>query len=124
MWDMLGGGFPLDPNIEEMRAMGYAPPRPQRMDASSLATMETLWRQAGLETVESRSITVSRTFADFDSFWTVNTAAASLASVVASMPDSDLGVLRDRLRLRLPSDVNGRITYEARANAIKGRVSL
>lgn len=124
MWDMVGGGFPLDPIIEEMRAMGFAPQRPPRMDASSLATMETLWRQAGLETVESRSITVSRTFSDFDSLWITNTAAASLASTIANLSGTDLDALRDRLRSRLPPDEHGRIMYQARANAVKGRVPI
>src|SRR5258708_30081199 len=32
MWDMLGGGFPLDPIIAEMRAMGLSPTRPPCME--------------------------------------------------------------------------------------------
>ena len=34
MWDMLGGGNPLDPIILELQAMGIEPLRPPRMDAS------------------------------------------------------------------------------------------
>jgi SAM-dependent methyltransferase len=47
MWDMLGGGFPLDPVHVEMRAMGLAPPRPSRMDASTMPAMQALWIGAG-----------------------------------------------------------------------------
>ena len=69
MWDMLGGGFPLDPILVEMRAMGLTPPRPPRMEASRMEALRDLWTGAGLEAVETREITVHRTFADFDDFW-------------------------------------------------------
>ena len=69
MWDMLGGGFPLDPILVEMRAMDLAPPRPPRMEASRMEMLHDLWRNAGIEAVETREIAVQRTFADFDDFW-------------------------------------------------------
>jgi len=39
VWDMVGGGFPLDPILVEMRAMGLAPPR---VDASRLEALQDL----------------------------------------------------------------------------------
>jgi SAM-dependent methyltransferase len=122
MWDMLGGGFPLDPILEEMRAMGLSPPRPPRMDASAILAMRDLWTRAGLEAVETREITVCRTFADFDHFWTTSVTASSIASAVNTMTLGDVDTLKDRVRLRLPADAEGRITYDARAHAVKGRV--
>jgi hypothetical protein len=38
------------------------------------------------------------------------------------MPAADVALLKERLRARLPAGADGRITYGARANAIKGRV--
>jgi len=38
------------------------------------------------------------------------------------MPSRDVEVLKERVRARLPADIAGRITYGARANAVKGRV--
>jgi hypothetical protein len=38
------------------------------------------------------------------------------------MASDDVVRLKERLRARLPADAGGRITYGARANAIKGRV--
>jgi hypothetical protein len=38
------------------------------------------------------------------------------------MASGDVDRLRERLHARLPADAAGRITYGARANAIKGRV--
>ncbi|HKO70127.1 MAG TPA: class I SAM-dependent methyltransferase, partial [Bradyrhizobium sp.] len=69
MWDMLGGGFPLDPVHIEMRAMGLAPPRPSRMEASRMEALRDLWTDVGLEAIETREIVVQRTFSDFDEFW-------------------------------------------------------
>ena len=43
MWDMLGGGFPLNPIILEIQAMGIVPPRPPRMDASRMEALRDLW---------------------------------------------------------------------------------
>ncbi|MCK1718547.1 class I SAM-dependent methyltransferase [Bradyrhizobium sp. 141] len=121
MWDMLGGGFPLDPILNEMRAMGLSPTRPPHMEVSTLAALEDFWSAAGLLEIETREITVQRTFADFDEFWNVETKAPSTAPVVAAMPAADVGKLMQRVRARLPADTDGRITYSARAHAISGR---
>lgn len=124
MWDMLGGGFPLDPILEEMRAMGLSPSRPPRLDVSLITAMHDLWTRGGLESVETREITVSRTFADFDSFWMAKATAPSLSPMLAAMPSNDVDALKRRVSLRLPADDEGKITYKSRAHAIKGRVPM
>lgn len=121
MWNMLGGGFPLDPILDEMRTMGLSPTRPPHMEVSTLAALEDFWSAAGLQQIETREITVQRTFADFDEFWNVETKAPSTAPVIAAMPAADVAELMRRVKARLPSDPDGRITYSARAHAISGR---
>lgn len=121
MWDMLDGGFPLDPILNEMRAMGLTPTRPPHMEVSTLAALEDFWSAAGLLEIKTREITVQRTFADFDEFWNVETKAPSTAPVIAVMPAADVAALMRRVRARLPADADGRITYSARAHAISGR---
>jgi len=123
MWDMLGGGFPLEPLLVEMREMNLTAPRPPQREASRSEAMRDLWRGAGLEAVEMREITVHRTFADFDDFWTTCLKAPSLGPIIAETASADVEALKDRVRARLPADSDGRITYGARANAIKGRKS-
>ena len=122
MWDMLDGGFPLAPILVEMRAMGLTPPRPPRMEASRIEALRDLWTGAGIEAVETREITVHRTFADFDDFWMTNLKGSSVGPTVAAMPSGDVEKLKNRVRARLPADTGGRITYGACANAIKGRL--
>jgi SAM-dependent methyltransferase len=123
-WDMLGGGFPGEPFQAEMRAMGLQPPLPPSVGASRIEALRELWTGAGLDAVETREITVSRTFADFDDLWTTNLLGGSIGPTVAAMAPGDAERLRTAVRARLPADAAGRITYAGRANAVKGRVPI
>jgi SAM-dependent methyltransferase len=120
-WDMLGGGFPYDALHAEMRAMGVAVPQPPRPDASRMDVMRELWAGAGFEDVQTREIIVQRTFADFDDYWTTVLGGPSVGPTLRAMAAEDIATLKDRIRARHPADAAGRITYKARANAIKGR---
>jgi SAM-dependent methyltransferase len=121
-WDMLGGGFPLDPVQREMRAMGLTPILPPNAAASRIDALRDLWTGAGLDAVETREITVRRTFADFDDFWQTSLLAASIRPIVAAMSADEIERLKSGVRARLPTDLEGRITCGARANAVKGAV--
>ena len=76
----------------------------------------------GLEAVEAREITVSRTFADFDDFWTATRTTPGVVSIITDMSSGDIERLQAGLRQRLSSDADGRIAYTARANAVKGHL--
>ena len=119
-WDVVGGGLPAALIQAEMRAMGMTPPLPPSFEASRLQSLRSLWSEAGLEKIETREISVQRTFADFEEFWTINLLGPSIGGVVASMPKGDAELLKKRVSARLPADANGRITSAARANAVKG----
>ena len=121
MWDMLGGGFPLDPVYDEIKAMGIPATRPPRLDASRMEALRELWIGAGLEDVQTREITVQRTFSSFDDFWATSLKSPALRPAVAAMKPGDVEMLIAQVRARLPADVDGRITYSARAHAIRGR---
>ena len=121
-WDIEGGGFPHEPLLAEMRAMGLPPIRPPSFAASRMENLRTLWTGAGLDRIETREITVQRTFADFDDFWTTSLLGSSVGPTVAAMASGDVELLKTRVHARLPADAAGRITYGARANAVKGRV--
>jgi hypothetical protein len=85
--------------------------------------MRDLWTGAGLDAVETREIAVQRTFANFDDYWTTILGGASVGPQLAAMASEDLAILNARMRVLLPLDGSGRITYGARANAVKGRVT-
>src|ERR1700722_16829568 len=62
-WDLFEGGFPYPALQAEMGGMGVAVPMPPNPDASRLETVLDLWTRGGLEAIETRGITVQRTFA-------------------------------------------------------------
>jgi ubiquinone/menaquinone biosynthesis C-methylase UbiE len=121
-WDILGGGYPGDPFQAELRAMGLHPPLPPSVEAARIEAMRALWEGAGFEAVETRGIAVERSFADFEEFWAINLLAPSLGPTVAAMPPPDAARLKQGVRKRVPADAAGRVTYRARANAVKGRL--
>jgi ubiquinone/menaquinone biosynthesis C-methylase UbiE len=121
-WDMLGGGFPLEPIQAEMRAMGLKPVLPPSSGASRMEALRNLWTGAGLDAIETHEIRVHRTFSDFNDFWTTSLLAASIRPMIAAMASDDIELLKTRVHARLPADAEGRITCSARANAVKGRV--
>jgi SAM-dependent methyltransferase len=122
-WDMLGGGFPFAAVSQEMATLGAPLLLPPSVEASRIETMRALWQDAGLVEVEARPIEVQRTFADFDDFWRIAQTGPRVAPRIAAMAPGDVVLLKERLRARLSADAAGRITYDARANAIKGRVA-
>jgi SAM-dependent methyltransferase len=122
-WDMVGGGFPYEALREELGALGVAVPQAPSPDASRIDAMRALWVGAGLGDVETREIVVRRTFADFDDYWTTVQGGPSVGPKLAALAPEDLARLKARMRERLPGDAAGRITYGARANAVKGRVA-
>lgn len=121
-WDMCGGGFPYEALHAEMRGLGIAVPAPPNPGASRLDDLQALWTDSCLDVVETRAITVERTFADFDNYWTTIRGGPSVGPQLAAMGSEDVALLKARMRARLPADATGRVTYGARAHAVRGRV--
>lgn len=121
-WDILGGGFPFGPIQTELRALGFTPALPPSVDASRLQALEALWTGAGLEAVETREIVVQRQYPDFEDFWSTSMAMGSMQASLAGMSANDVEKLKARVRARLSAETGGGVSYQARANAVKGRV--
>jgi len=121
-WDMDGGGFPYEALHVGIRELGIEVPEPPSPDASRMDTMLDLWAGSGLIAVETREITVQRTFANFEDYWVTIQGGPSVSAKLAAMASGDLALLKERMSARLQADARGRITYRARANAVKGRV--
>lgn len=121
-WDLTGGGFPYTALQQEMRELGIAPGMPPSPDAARIDVLQQLWRGAGLEAVETRAIEVERTFDDFEDWWTTVRTGPSVSAKLAAMAPDALATLKERMRARHPADGSGRVTYGARANAVRGRV--
>ena len=119
-WDVMRGGFPGRALWEEMEALGKTVNRPPSAAASRIEALKSLWIESGVGDVETREIVVERTFADFDDYW-VSTVVNSPTAPSKQLSDGERVELQRRLQARLPSDANGRITFNSCATAIKGR---
>lgn len=122
-WDMSGGGFPYEALHLELRELGIAVPTAPSQAASRLDALADLWACARLRAVETRQITVQRTFTDFDDYWTTILGGPTVVAQLAAMTPGDLAHLKARMRARLPADGAGRITCSAWANAVRGIVA-
>jgi SAM-dependent methyltransferase len=120
-WDMLGGGFPFEPVREEMRAMGINPPGPPYPDAAQLDRLHELWAANSLVDIETREITVERSFDSFDSYWDIAMTTPSYAASLAGIDDAGKVAMKARARARLKPADTGSFTHSARAHAVKGR---
>ena len=122
-WDLFGGGFPFAILQEEMATFGRPPLWPPSAEASTPAALRGLWSDAGLIDVEMREVSVQRSFASFDSWWTIAQTGPRLLPRFATLTPDEQASLKDRLRARLPPDGDGHITCGARAHAIRGWVA-
>ena len=121
-WDILGSGFPYAALQEEMARARLAAALAAERRGGADRDVAQARADAGLAGIETREIVVERTYADFDSYWRIAQTGPRLAASIAAMASADRQTLSDRLRARLGADAHGRITFSARANAIKGRV--
>jgi ubiquinone/menaquinone biosynthesis C-methylase UbiE len=121
MWDTLGGGVPLAPIEAALKSMGKTYVRASR-EASRREAMQALWQDAGLQSVETRVIRIPVAFSSFDDFCESSLVPIGPAGrMLSTMPPAEREQLKERLRELLPIAADGRIAYEAFANAVKGR---
>jgi SAM-dependent methyltransferase len=124
MWDVSGGGLPLEPVRAAMRSMGEDEANPPGFQASREDRMRAVWEQNGMSETETRVIRIRADYANFDDFWNTNSVPVgpSGAAIAKLSPDKK-EELKNLLRQRLPTAPDGSISYEPFANAVKGRVS-
>ncbi len=83
--------------------------------------LATLWREAGLDEVETRTFEVPTVFRDFDDYWNPFVAGQGPApGYVMSLPEARRDALRERLRATLAAAGDGSIALAARAWAVRG----
>ena len=125
IWDFLGKGYTQQPLREAIEALGITlPPQPGHLN-SALESLHATFAAAGLDQVATRTIEIEVTYENFEQYWAAQTALANtLVQEIDKMTASDLERLKTILRESLPNDNGGRISYKARANAVKGRVPV
>ena len=106
-----------------MKSLGLEEPSRPNVEASRRDTMHGFWQQAGLQSIDTAVIRIRVAYDDFDDFW----ASSSLpigpsGKALAALSPDQIEQIKARLREQLPFAADGSITYEAFANAVKGRV--
>ena len=120
-WDLAGGGFPLQPILDAVRAEGHRPQQPPSSWAAALPASRDLWRGAGLVEVQTCQFEVRRRFDDFDEYWRSAHGSVRLRELFASLSPAALRRLSERVRAALGVAGDGPVVLTARANAVKGR---
>ncbi len=123
MWDIPGGGAPIQPLHDALHSLGIDAPRPTSSGASTKDALQELWEAAGLASVATRTLRIEVAYSNFDDFWDSN--AVPVGPIGKSLEELSPQVkaqLRERLREQLPTAPDGRIAYEAFCNAVTGRV--
>lgn len=120
-WDIAGGGFPLQPVLDAVRAEGYKSPEPPSTWAATLEASEDLWRNAGLVDVRTQQFEVRRDFDSFEDFWRTVHGSPRLGDLFATLSPAALQRLKERVREQLGVAGGVPLVLNARANAVKGR---
>jgi SAM-dependent methyltransferase len=80
-----------------------------------------LFKNAGFDRSECRSIDVSTAFKDFDDYWSPFLGGQGPApTYCCALPERQRDALRERLRATLPTEKDGSIRLVARAFAVRG----
>ena len=123
IWDVQGEGPPFQPLINALEAMNVNVPFLAGAENARLDTLNDFFETAGLAEVATRKIEIEVSYADFDDFWTSQTVLGHpVVKTIQTMAKPDVEQLKAYLREWLPTDQDGRIAYQAWANAVKGRV--
>jgi ubiquinone/menaquinone biosynthesis C-methylase UbiE len=120
-WDILEGGFPYDALFDGLNTYGIEPMLPPSSPASRMEATLDLWNSAGLQDIETKVISVHRTFGTFEEYWRLANFAPGLSAKLESLAPEARDVLITFVRQRLGAD-QGTFQVTARANAIKGKL--
>jgi ubiquinone/menaquinone biosynthesis C-methylase UbiE len=124
MWDVPGGGLPTEPIYRVMRSLGLDPILGPGAANSAADKMYAAWEQAELEAVETCTIRVPIVYSSFDDFWESNDVPVGPSgnALRAMRPDLKEKLKQGLHQYLLHDHPDGRVSYEAFANAVKGKV--
>ena len=122
MWDLPGGGIPVEPMYRALKSLGVAVSIPGT-EVSRQNAMRAVWEKAGLQSIDTRVIRIRVGYTDFDDFWqSYRVPEGPAGMAMRKMSPSQIEQLKAAVRDELPTGPNGHIAYEAFANAVRGRV--
>jgi ubiquinone/menaquinone biosynthesis C-methylase UbiE len=122
VWDFAAQRGPASLIRDGLRQIGAKVPPVPGTEHSGLDALTSLFARTRLTEISSRTIDVTMSFADFNEFWVSQTPAYTpMGKMIAALSETDRQKVIDWVRATLLAGPDGRITYSARANAIKAR---
>ena len=122
MWDMLGGGAPMEPIHNVLRSRKIPYPLPPSAEASRMEDMRKLWADAGFQSVETKVINVKRRFDSFEDFWNTTATSPALTSALRDLNAKTLKDVKHSTRKLLAGKGNDPVICTGFANCITGVV--
>ena len=122
VWDFAAARAPNSCLALGLSHMGIEVPRVPGTDSSTLDSLRSSFQEAGYDEVTGTAFDVAIEYRDFDDFWQAQTPSFSpLTRIIASLASPDRASLTELVRSQTLHP-NGRVSWSARANAIKARV--
>ena len=113
---------PYAPMLRAAQSIGGEPLASPLVPEGTPEGMSATLAAAGFADIAVTGIEVTRTFANFDEYWDIQTMPFSPSGkTVAKLTDAQRAQLREVMRDTLPPAADGTITYSATAIAGKGR---
>ena len=122
MWDMLGGGAPMEPIHNVLRSRKIPYPLPPSAEASRMEDMRKLWADAGFQSVTTKVINVKRSFDSFEDFWNTTATSPALTSALRDLDAKTLEDVKHSTRELLAGKGNDPVICTGFANCITGVV--
>jgi ubiquinone/menaquinone biosynthesis C-methylase UbiE len=112
---------PMERGLE---SIGAAVMRPPVTPESSPEGARAALANAGFADASAAAIEATRTFANFDDYWAVQTLLLTpVGKSIAALPPERRELLRETMRSEMKPGSDGSITYSARAVAFRARKS-
>lgn len=120
VWDFGKDLSPSGPLRRAMRSVGVdVPPVPGTVHSSEEA-LRALFVQAGLRSIESRTIDVTLAYAGLEDFWSAQTPShMPTTRIINAMTEAERRRLKRIVQEMLAVGPGGRIEYSARVNAVR-----
>ena len=115
-------GAPYVPMMKGLQGIGVEPTTSPTVPEADLTGLHQAVTRAGFRDIDVSIIEGTQSYRDFDDYWQVQTMTFHpVGKSVAALDDKKRDELREVMRKMLPPDVDGKITYKARAVAFKAR---
>jgi ubiquinone/menaquinone biosynthesis C-methylase UbiE len=120
VWDFGKDLSPSGPLRRAMRSVGAEVPDIPGTAYSSEQALRSLLAEAGLRSIESRTIDITLAYSDFEDFWGAQTPRyVPTTGIINAMSESERRRLKRAVHDALAGGPGGKIEYSARVNAVR-----